>query len=269
MTLSPEDGKLFFELMWKLQYYVNQKKGIHKNVASRDEYAALPTEQKLKARETLWEHPELIEAYAQENPDALPLAELEIVQKWKGFIKGSFFILRHLKKGSIFIKENDQVYSVQGIQDPLEEVIPSYALPLMVLAILLPYKGQIIYDGLLQSYSVHFGGGIRSNLNHTYMVAKQKDRILTTLEPDLAFPKIVKARKTALLQLKELSASMTKIKGDGPFQTAALNLARLCLELSVADAQGTMMMEEVEVQSRKVVKASTRLLNLLDIMAEA
>lgn len=268
MTLSPEDGKLFFELMWKLQYYVNQKKGVHKNITSRDEYAALPTEQKLKARDTLWAHPELIEAYAQENPDALPPEEVEIVQKWKGFIKGSFFLLRHLKKGSIFIGEVDQVYLVQGIQDPLEEVIPSYALPLMVQAILLPYKGRIIYDGILQSYSVHFGGGIRSDINHTYAVAKQKDRILTTLEPDLASPKLIKPRITALPQLKEMSAAMAKLKGAGPLQTSALNLARLCLELSVADAQGSIAPHEIEAQSRKIVKASTRLLNLLDIMAE-
>ena len=106
MTLPPEDGKLFFELMWKLQYYVNQKKGFHKNITSRDEYAALPTEKKLKARDALWAHPELIETYVQENPDALPSEELEIVQKWKGFIKGSSFILlRHLKNGSIFIAD--------------------------------------------------------------------------------------------------------------------------------------------------------------------
>jgi hypothetical protein len=187
VTLLPEDGKLFFELMWKLQYYVNQKNGFHKNITSFDVYANLPTEKKLKARDALWEHPELIEAYAQENPDSLPPEELDIVQKWKGFIKGSFFLLRHLKKGSIFIGESDQVYSVHGIQDALEDVIPAYALPEMFLAILLPFKGQIIYDGLLQGYSIHIGGGIRSNLNHTYAVAKQKDRIITTLEPDLEF----------------------------------------------------------------------------------
>lgn len=269
MTLLPEDGKLFFELMWKLQYYVNQKQGFYKNISSRDEYADLPTEKKLKARDALWEHPELIEAYVQENPDALPPEELEIVRKWKGFVKGSFFLLRHLKKGSIFIGgEGDQVYSVQGIQDALDEMIPSYALPQMVIAILLPFKGQIIYDGLLQGYSIHIGGGIRSNLNHTYTVAKQKDRILTTLEPDLAPPKIIKPKKISVPQLKELTASMAKIKGDSPLQNSALTLARLCLGLSIADAEGTFTPDEIEAQARKIVKASSRLLNLLDILEE-
>ena len=72
MTLPPNDAKLFFELMWKLQYYVNQKYGFHKNISSMEEYANLPTKQKMKARDELWKTPELIEAYVQENPDALP-----------------------------------------------------------------------------------------------------------------------------------------------------------------------------------------------------
>jgi len=254
--------------MWKLQYYVNQKNGFHKKITTFDEYANLATEKKLKARNALWEHPELIEAYVQENPDALPPGELEIVQKWKGFVKGSFFLLRHLKKGSIFIGDGDQVYSVHGIQDALEEVIPTYALPQMVIAVLLPFKGQIIYDGLLEGYNIQIGGGIRSNLNHAYAVAKQKDRIITTLEPELATPKIVKSKKNALPQLKELTATMEKIKGDGPLQNSALTLARLCLGVSIADAEGKFTSDEIESQARKIVKASNRLLNLLDIMEE-
>jgi hypothetical protein len=101
----------------------------------------------------------------------------------------------------------------------LDEVMPSYALPQMVLAILLPFKGQIIYDGLLQGYNIHIGGGICSNLNHTYTVAKQKDRIITTLEPELAVLKITKPKKSALPQLKELTEIILKVKGMAHFRT--------------------------------------------------
>lgn len=267
MTLAPNDGKLFFELMWKLQYYVNQKHGFHKNISSMEEYANLPTKQKMKARDELWKTPEIIESYAQENPDALPDEELEIIRKWKGFIKGSFFILRHLKKGSIFIKD-DRVYAVQGIQDPLDEVIPSYALPQMVEAILLPFKGQIIYDGLLAGYSIHFGGGIRGNLTHDYTVAKQKNRIITTLEPELATAQIIKPKKNIAPQLKDLSVTLTKLKSDSPLQNSALALARASVELSLADAAGTLAPDEINTQARKIFKTSKRLLDLLDIMDE-
>jgi hypothetical protein len=101
MTLDLADGKLFFELMWKLQYYANQKRGFHKSISSAEEYATLPTEKKLKARDALWENTELIEAYVQENSDALPPEQLEIIRKWKGFIKDSFHPAPP-EKGSIF-----------------------------------------------------------------------------------------------------------------------------------------------------------------------
>ena len=268
MTLAPDDGRLFFELMWKLQYYFNQKRGFHKGISSQEQYAKLPTEKKLKVRDGLWKNPEVIEAYLQENPDALPAEELEIVRKWKDNIKGSFFILRHLKKGSIFIGKDDQVYAVHGIQDPLDKVMPPYALPQMVEAVLLPFKGRIIYDGLLQGYSIHFGGGIRSNLNHAYTVAKHKERIITTLEPELAVPKIVKSKKSNLPQLKELSASLTNLKGGSPLQNSALALARVSLELSLADGEGAITSDEIDSQARKLRNACTRLLNLLEIMEE-
>jgi hypothetical protein len=268
MTLLPEDGKLFFELMWRVQFYVNQKRGFHKNISSMEDYANLPTEKKLKARDELWKTPELIDAYVQENPDALPPEQLEIVRKWEDFIKGSFFILRHLKKGSIFIGKDDKVYAVHGIQDPLDEVIPSFALPQMVEAVLLPFKGQIVYDGLLAGYRVHFGRGIRSDLNRAYTVAKHKNRIITTLEPDLAVPASVKSRKDILPQLQELSESMTKVKGSSPLQNSALALARASLQLSIADAQGPRTPGDRERYTRKLRKVAHRLLNLLDIMEE-
>jgi len=262
MTLDLADGKLFFKLLWKLQYYANQKYGFHKSISSAEDYANLPTEKKLKAREALWENTELIEAYMQENPDALSPEQLEIIGKWKGFIKGSFFILRHLKKGSIFIGKDDNVYAVHGIQDPLEEVIPSYALPQMVEAVLLPFKGKIIYDGLLSGYSIHFGGGIRSNLNRLYMNAKQRNRIITTLEPGLEHPKLDEPKNIAS-QLKEINAALRKVKDASPLQTSALALARLSIGLSIAEAEGMITPDELEKQTQKLFKASRRLLDLL------
>ena len=268
MTLLPEEGKRYFELMWGLQYYVNQKHGFHKDVSSLEEYASLPTEKKLKARDELWKTPDLIDEYVQENPNALSAEELETVRKWRGFIKGSFFILRHLKKGSIFIGKDNQVYSVHGILDPLEEVIPSYTLPQMVEAILLPFKGRIIYDGLLSGYRVHFGGGIRSDLDHAYTVAKHKDRIITTLEPDSAEPVVVKPKKDITPQLRDVSAALAKLKSDRPLQNSAIVLARASLDLSLADADGTLDSENAKAQARKIFKSSKRLLDLLDILEE-
>lgn len=268
MTLTPTDGKLFFELMWKLQYYVNRQRGIHKGVSSLEEYASLPTEKKLKARDELWKDATLIEAYVRDNRDALPAGELQIIHKWKNFIKGSFFILRHLKKGSIFIGNDNQVYMVHGIQDPLEEVIPSYALPQMVEAVLLPFKGRIIYDGLLSGYRVHFGGGIRSDINHTYTVARYKKRVIFTLEPEQSPSVEVKPGQNILPQLKEITATVSKLKSASALQNSALALARASLEVAIAEAEGALSPNEIGAFARKIQKAAARVLKLFDIMEE-
>jgi hypothetical protein len=142
MILSPSDSQLFYKLMWGLQFYVNQQKGILKDTASVEEYSRLAAEKKAKVRAALWKHPELIEVYVQENPNSLSDEELDILRKWRTlFVKGNFYILRHLKKGSIFIGEKNKVYSVIGLMTELDEVAPAYALPHMVEAVLLPFKG--------------------------------------------------------------------------------------------------------------------------------
>lgn len=267
MTLQPSDGKLFFALMWKLQYYVNQKHGFNKNIHSPEEYASLDTRKKLKARNELWKSPKLISAYVHENPDRLSAEELQIIEKWTRFIKGSFFISRHLKKGTIFMKD-DLVYSVHGIQDALEDVMPSHALPQMVEAVLLPFKGQIIYDGLLSGYNIHFGGGIRADLKHTYNIAKQKNRIVTTLEPELAPPDVIKPGKNIAPQLKEICGLLEKLKGNNTLQNSALSLARLSMEAALMDEQGNHAPGDTGKQADKIFKTSKRLLNLLDAVAE-
>ena len=44
----------------------------------------------------------------------------------------------------------------------------------MVDAVLLPFKGKIIYDGFLMPYNVRFGGGYRSSFGDQLKGAKAK-----------------------------------------------------------------------------------------------
>ena len=117
-------------------------------------------------------------------------------------------------------------------------------------------------------HSIHFGGGIRSNLNHEYTVAKQKDRIIATLEPELAAPAIIKPKKNILPQLKGVSDALAKLKSDSQVQNHALAVARASIETAIADAEGNLAPEAANDQAHKFFKASTRLLDLLNNLAE-
>ena len=191
MNLTSEDTTHFYRLMGSLQYFVKETKGLLKEITSRDEFNTASSVTKLEVRDALWANPGLIDDYLQKNPEGFSDADLEIIRKWKGFIIGTFFIVRHLKKYSILIDDREQVYCIVGLITPLEDLLPTDALPIMLNTVLLPFKGKIIYDGLLSPFNSTFGRGIRSNLNDAYTFAKQKDQLITTFEPEL-FPVPVK-----------------------------------------------------------------------------
>ena len=82
----------------------------------------------------------------------------------------------------VFLSATEPVvaYGVLALFDPFEALIGPH-LPRMFKTTLLPFKGQIVYDGLLAGYNITFGGGIRRRLNESYKEAKERDGIVTSL----------------------------------------------------------------------------------------
>lgn len=81
MKLSTQDANLFFELMWPLQFFVNQRLQILPDVNTLEAYIQCPTEDKMPVREGLYEHIDLLDAFIQENPQHFSAEKLEIVGK--------------------------------------------------------------------------------------------------------------------------------------------------------------------------------------------
>lgn len=82
MKLSEKDANLFFDLMFPLQFYVNQKKQILPDVPSLEDYIALDLQDQAAVRDTLWAEPSLIAQYVAENPNDLPEEYLALVKSW-------------------------------------------------------------------------------------------------------------------------------------------------------------------------------------------
>lgn len=158
MKLSQADCDRYFKLMWGLQFYVGQRQQLlPSGDIAADEYEGLDAMEKLPIRAALFANPTLIDDYVADNTQALPQVDLDLVSTWKQAVTGTFYIERILKKHAIFIaQEQRAVYGVWGLHDDFAELIPKQALPTMVEAVLLPFEGKIIYDGLLQGYNVFF-----------------------------------------------------------------------------------------------------------------
>jgi len=182
MKLSEEDTELFYKLYLALLVYTNQQKGIIRSVTTVDEFMQSPSEEINKIREALYGQPGLIEAFVKENPFNFSQDELEIVRGWNNFLKAEFYLFRYLKKYAIFLDNRSppKAYGVLALVSDFQDIV-SQELPVYLKAVLLPFKGQIIHDGILIPYPVSFGPGIRQDLKERYQEAKARFGIITSL----------------------------------------------------------------------------------------
>jgi hypothetical protein len=197
MLLEPKELDLFFRLHRALMFFVNQRLAvIPDKVTTPGEFAELPAEVRVKVRDALKARVELIESFVAENPARLTDDELGMLRSWRHLVPGKFYVFRELKKYTIFLTTTSPAiaYGVVALSQPFEDLIGPY-LPVLAETVLLPFKDKIVYDGLMSTYNVTFGGGIRRSLNESFKEAKASRGIVTSLSlSDTPFPP--KATKT-------------------------------------------------------------------------
>ena len=181
MGSSPQDVELFYKLIYSLHCFVNWKLKIVQAGKTPEDTRELPFDQKVQLRNSLWENPDLIEFFVGENPFDLPDDELEIVKSWNHFVQGRFILVSYQKKYAVFLNDEEQLaYGVLAISDPFETILGSH-LPIVLETVLLPFKGNIITDGMMAPYSVSFGRGMRDGFKASFQEAKSKYGIITSL----------------------------------------------------------------------------------------
>jgi len=215
MLLSPDDAELFFRLHRSLMHFVNQRLSVVGDVAGPEEFAALPPEQRVEVRKALLDDLDLIELFVDENPAHLSEEDLDIVLSWHHQVSGTFYVFRQLKNYMVFLDSGDPpvAYGVVALTATFEDLIGPY-LPRITETVLLPFKGRIVYDGLLSGFNISFGGGIKRMLNDSYRRAKEIQGIVTSL-PIESVPvieaKSAKRRKTKKTSQTALQDSDSRI----------------------------------------------------------
>jgi hypothetical protein len=185
MPLDSDELRLFYQLYPALLYFVNRRQGITSAPFTKPgHFGKLPIGERLKLRDALVGGMDLIDAFVAENPFKLSEDELEVVRSWNDLEAGEFYVYRCLKKYTVFLTTGEPVvaYGVLSLTDPLEDLV-GHRLPHLCKAVLLPFKGRIVYDGMLAGYNVHFGGGVRRRLKASYNDAKERHGIITSLPP--------------------------------------------------------------------------------------
>ena len=185
MQLPSEQTARFYRIWLALLHDVNEQQHLVPAFSATEERnGLLPLSDEMQLRNALWADDTLRERFITTNPAGLPASDLAVVASWRYRRVGSFYLVRTLKKYTVFLSEEEpqRAYGVLGLSHPIEEMVKP-PLPVYVQAVLLPFENQMIYDGLLQSYAVVFGPGIRARLNAEYRNAREREGIITTLEP--------------------------------------------------------------------------------------
>ncbi|MBM4076885.1 MAG: hypothetical protein FJ267_14750, partial [Planctomycetes bacterium] len=149
MLLEPHELELLFKLHRTLMFFVNQRLNVVTDkVDSAEEFADLSPQVRLKVRDALNEHLDLIQSFVDENPAQLSNEELDIFRSWRHQVAGKFYVFRELKNYTVFlvIEVPTIAYGVLALSQPFEDLIGPY-LPVMTEAVLLPFRGKIVYDG--------------------------------------------------------------------------------------------------------------------------
>ena len=174
MRLEYCDVALFYRLWFLLLDFVNRKYHVcPKREIIDPEEGVDPCDAKAVA-DYLWSHPGVIEAYLAEAE--LPEEYAQIVAGWKRCKPGRYILERHLKKGSVFISAEDgAVYMVKGLCSTWEEMLGEA--PILLDAVLIPFRDSIISDGLVVPYQIYFGKSARADFKEAYMTAKKNQTI--------------------------------------------------------------------------------------------
>ncbi len=211
MQLPPDQVDRFYHIWFELLHYVHEKRHLAPNFPNTPEAMSISPDDALQLRKALWADDALRESFIAANPAGLPSADLAIVASWKYRVDGNFFIVRHLKKYSVFLSELPaaHAYGVLGLVSPIEDVV-MYPLPVYVHAVLLPFEGQITYDSLLEPYSIMFGPGFRSGVNDTYRNAQEREGIITNLEPAEVPADLHKVQKGIIIRNAKILGAFRK-----------------------------------------------------------
>ena len=196
MMLTQPEIEQFYKLWYTLVWGINERHEVIPRF-KRPVYGTQVTvniEEFSKIRSAMWDNPEWIDEFlAGRGNDEFDEQEREIVEGWRRhFVKGRFFVLKHLKKYSVlmtFEGEPTLLYGVHGISDSIEGTMP-YPVPFLVDLVLIPFKDKIIYDSLASVTNIRFGPGYRSAAKEWYDEAKKKYGIIEALNGITPFPRL-------------------------------------------------------------------------------
>lgn len=166
--IEEDDSRMFFVLRDFLLDYTNKKYNINDELEDCFDIHNSEPEEVQEIREKLWSDKSIIKEYIKENPDDISEDILQELENWnEKKLKGKFTLYKYEKEYAVLLGEKN-IYYVKGLKDTIRNLVSKSELPACIETVLLPFKGQIIYDSYILQYSVSFGNGIKDIFDKQY-----------------------------------------------------------------------------------------------------
>ncbi|MDP2058459.1 MAG: hypothetical protein U1C58_12045 [Flavobacteriaceae bacterium] len=180
MTLSQKDYYEYLNTHLNLLFFVGYYTGILDEDLEFEDFLKTSFQVKAMCRDAFLEKKEeLLNEYIGDETE-IPEQQLPILEGFRKSTNGQFVLLKCLTKHAIFKSvENGKFYAVKALGDSFESLIPNY--PAVFQLNILPFKGQIIYDGFIKGSNVIIGANMKKSLYEEYKKAKKNKEIITTL----------------------------------------------------------------------------------------
>ena len=181
MILEQNDAELFYSLWLPLLDFVNIKYNVNPNLKKIGVSEKLDPNEVKAIADFVWSHTNVIDDYLGKTA-VLTEEHRSIIADLKRCRPGQYILERNLKKGSVFIDaEAQSVYMVCGIYSSWAEMFGCRPLPVLMKAVLLPFRDKIITDGIVIPCNILFGRGYVSGFRDVYMDAKRSSSIRFSL----------------------------------------------------------------------------------------
>jgi len=104
-----------------------------------------------------------------------------IIKRWNRVIYAEFFIMEKSSCGAAFFWDTKKnvIYHVYGLYDNIMDILPPP--PVMAKTLLLPFKGRIIYSGVLSRTNIQIGESMARELNAQYVKVRQEKPVILEL----------------------------------------------------------------------------------------
>ncbi len=183
MQLAPEEASEFLRLHGGAILYAALRAGDVPAGTTMAQFYALKMEDKLRSRNRLYEDPQLLRDYLREMKPPPDAEVSRTVEGFANFVRDRFYIVKLYKKYAVFMAD-DALYGVLGITQPVSDLVHPSALPALVEAVLLPYRGKYVFDGFLLATNVLFGRNMSHSIDEQFKTLKARGGIIESAKDE-------------------------------------------------------------------------------------